>query len=241
MSGGGAAANPFVGLRPFASDEAVLFFGRREQTVELLARLHGHRFIGVVGSSGCGKSSLIHAGLIPKLKAGMLVEDRDRWLVAAMKPGGRPRRNLLRALAARMPAAGGSLDEAALDEAVAGAGVSALIELLAPAVGDDASLLLLVDQFEEIFRFSQPGTGAGEREEAADFVSLMLALSEQRELQAYVVMTMRSDFLGDCDAFRGLPEALNRSQYLVPRLTRRQRREAIEGPVRLYRGEIAPR
>ena len=81
--------NPFVGLRPFGSDEALLFFGRREQTVDLLERLHRHRFTGVIGSSGCGKSSLVYAGLIPKLKAGMLVEDRDRWLVAVMKPGSR--------------------------------------------------------------------------------------------------------------------------------------------------------
>jgi WD40 repeat protein len=74
-----------------------------------------------------------------------------------------------------------------------------------------------------------------------EFVSLLLSLAEQRALPVFVVMTMRSDFLGDCDAFRGLPEALNRSQYLVPRLTRRQRREAIEGPVNLCGGVIAPR
>ena len=54
-------------------------------------------------------------------------------------------------------------------------------------------------------------------------------------------MTMRSDFLGDCDAFYGLPEALNRSQYLVPRLSRQQRREAVEGPVLLYGQAMSPR
>ena len=77
--------NPFVGLRPFRTEESLLFFGRNEQTVELLQQLHKTRFLAVVGSSGCGKSSLIRAGLIPKLKAGFLIEDRDRWLTATMK------------------------------------------------------------------------------------------------------------------------------------------------------------
>jgi len=67
---GALPGNPFVGLRPFRSTESLLFFGRRQQTTELLERLYGTHFLGVVGSSGCGKSSLIRAGLIPRLTAG---------------------------------------------------------------------------------------------------------------------------------------------------------------------------
>jgi hypothetical protein len=80
-----------------------------------------------------------------------------------------------------------------------------------------------------------------QRTEAENFVSIILELAEQRRLPIYFVMTMRSDFLGDCDNFHGLPEAMNRSQYLVPRLTRRQRQQAIEGPIKLFGGAIAPR
>src|SRR6059058_2478217 len=86
--------NPFVGLRPFQSDETIFFFGRRREEIELLDSLHRSRFVAVVGSSGCGKSSLIRAGLIPKLQAGYLVEDRDLWLTVAMKPGTDPLANL---------------------------------------------------------------------------------------------------------------------------------------------------
>src|SRR5262249_4788166 len=86
--------NPFVGLRPFNSDEGALFFGRQDQAVELMKKLHLTRFLGVVGSSGCGKSSLIRAGLIPKLRAGFLIGDRKEWRIAQMKPGGAPLRNL---------------------------------------------------------------------------------------------------------------------------------------------------
>src|SRR5262245_5131493 len=232
-------SNPFVGLRPFNSDEALLFFGRREQTVELLRRLHRDHFIAVVGSSGCGKSSLVRAGLIPKLRAGFLTEDRDQWLLAVMKPGGAPLRNLAAALIEAIPA-GGDVEYCA--EAIRVGGAQAVIEQLSPSLAhSDANLLLLVDQFEEIFRFGVESGKPEQRDEAEDFVSIMLALAEQRRLPIYVVMTMRSDFLGDCDHFHSLPEAMNRGQYLVPRPTRQQRQQAIEGPIRLFGASISPR
>jgi predicted ABC-type transport system involved in lysophospholipase L1 biosynthesis ATPase subunit len=90
--------NPYVGLRTFEMDESILFFGRSEQILQLLQRLHQHRFVSVVGSSGCGKSSLLKAGLIPALKAGYLVDDSDRWFIAIMKPGQNPLYNLAEAL-----------------------------------------------------------------------------------------------------------------------------------------------
>ncbi len=242
-----AELGPYVGLRPFERDEAMLFFGRREQNLELLDRLHRERFVAVVGRSGCGKSSLIRAGLIPKLEAGMLVADRDRWRVAIMTPGDHPRRALARCL---VEATGGG-DGEALTERIERTGMAALREHLTPLVtpqggkrnideGDDANLLLLVDQFEEIFRYGSDDDDAW-WEEASDFVSLMIGLADQRALPVYVVLTMRSDFLWNCDAFPGLPEAMNRSLYLVPRLTAGEQREAISGPARLFGREISRR
>ena len=93
--------NPFVGIRPFESDESLLFFGRQEQTMELLQRLHQFHFVAVTGGSGSGKSSLVRAGLIPGLKAGYLVNDRDRWRIAIMKPGQSPLSNLAEAVLAQ--------------------------------------------------------------------------------------------------------------------------------------------
>lgn len=250
--------NPFVGLRPFNSSESMLFFGRRRQIEELLKILNSHRFVAVVGSSGCGKSSLIQAGLIPDLKAGFLLQHVDRWAVASMRPGDAPQHRLATAL---FSAFGEEPKEAKVNgfvEEMRARGAGAVLDLLRdrmlergarePAV----NLLLLVDQFEEIFRFGSFGDEEEDddadaevreqrRGEAADFVSIMLELSDQSALPVYVVTTMRSDFLSDCDAFYGLPEAMNRSQYLVPRLTRAQRQEAIENPVRHYGEEMAAR
>lgn len=90
--------NPFVGLRPYESSDSLYYFGRGEQVKSLLRQLHQHRFVAVVGSSGSGKSSLIRAGLIPQLEAGFLVQARDQWLVARMKPGEAPLENLVGSL-----------------------------------------------------------------------------------------------------------------------------------------------
>ncbi|WP_133513001.1 hypothetical protein [Candidatus Thiosymbion oneisti] len=82
--------NPFVGLRPFERADSLYYFGRDAQIQALLTSLHQSRFLALVGSSGCGKSSLIRAGLIPALEAGFLVQDRDRWRIATCKPGETP-------------------------------------------------------------------------------------------------------------------------------------------------------
>ncbi|MFL6215564.1 MAG: M15 family metallopeptidase [Blastocatellia bacterium] len=239
---GTSAVNPFVGLRPFESDESLLFFGRREQAIELLQRLHATHFLAIVGSSGCGKSSLVRAGLIPKLKAGFLVEERDLWRVATMKPGDAPLENMAVSLldAVGLEASKANISE--LVEALHGEGAQAIITRLQTALGDeDSNLLLLVDQFEELFRFALRDDDPAQRNEAEEFVALLLELAAQRDFPVFVVTTMRSDFIGDCDNFFGLPEAMNRSQYLVPRLTRRQRQEAIEGPIRLFGAQINQR
>jgi hypothetical protein len=237
-----SSVNPFVGLRPFESEESLLFFGRREQAIELLQRLHATHFLAVVGSSGCGKSSLVRAGLIPKLKAGFLVEERDIWHVATMKPGDAPLENLAISLldAVGSQSAREQINE--MVEAISGEGAQVIINRLHAALGDeDSNLLLLVDQFEELFRFALRDDDPCKRNEAEEFVALLLELAAQRDFPVFVVTTMRSDFIGDCDNFFGLPEAMNRSQYLVPRLTRRQRQEAIEGPIRLFGAQISQR
>lgn len=102
---------------------------------------------------------------------------------------------------------------------------------------------MIADQFEELFRYRnlQPSSGGGQssEEKSVAFVNLLLEAASSHS-RIYVVMTMRSDFLGDCAQFFGLPEAINRGQYLVPRMSRDERRSAIEGPVRVAGAEITP-
>jgi len=242
----GALFNPFPGLRPFEPDEDYLFFGREDEVDELLRRLGAHRFLSVVGTSGSGKSSLVRSGLIPSLHSGIMLKAGSSWRVAIMRPGEDPIGRLAAALDAsdilgapdeRLASTSRVVLDAALRR-----GTRGLIESvrLAPIPADD-NLLIVVDQFEELFRFRESREHEHSRDDAAAFVKLLLEATSQQEVPIYVAITMRADFIGDCMEYHGLPEALNASQYLVPRLTRDELRAAITGPVAVAGGEIAPR
>ncbi len=224
---------PYLGLRPFFERDAKWFFGREEQTDDLLRMLGRRRFLAVTGTSGSGKSSLVRAGLIPSLKRGYMPESKARWRVAVARPRGNPFGELEAALA----------EESALGPHE-GVGTElrrsslGLAELARQALGERDSLLVVIDQFEEIFRFKSESDRSGDESDA--FVKLLLAAAERVETPVYVVLTMRSDYLGDCSVFRGLPEALNGAQYLAPVLSRAQLRAAIEGPARARGVAIAP-
>jgi len=228
-------ANPYVGLRPFDTDESLLFFGRDDQTLELLQRLHEHSFVAVVGSSGSGKSSLLRAGLIPALAGGFLVNNNDKWKVAIMKPGQHPMYNMASAILNNLKADVSSEDINQLIQKIGEFGATAVIDLMAAYRKEHHfNFFLLIDQFEELFRFSMESGDPTKKDEAIDFVNVFLELSAQKELPFYTVLTMRSDFIGDCSQFHGLPEAMNKSQYLVPRLNRQQLKKVIHGPANLF-------
>jgi hypothetical protein len=231
---------PYPGLRPFRASEADIFFGRERQTDELLARLAAHRFLSVIGPSGCGKSSLVAAGLMPALATGFMASAGAHWRVAKLRPGERPLHYLARAL----------LDTGVLDpdraeqpdaqvflEAALRRGPLGLVEILrGSALPADVNLLVFVDQFEELFRFS---AGVA-RDDAEAFVALLLASCTAPRQRLYVVLTMRSDFLGECAPFHGLPEAINDGLYLAPRLTRDECAACITGPARVFDGDVEP-
>jgi WD40 repeat protein/energy-coupling factor transporter ATP-binding protein EcfA2 len=231
-------SNPFPGLRPFEFQEKHLFFGREEQVVELLSRLRRGRFLAVVGPSGSGKSSLVRAGLLPELHGGSMVQAGSHWEILVMRPGGDPLGHLANVLAGTGQYDLEEEDQIPFVKSVLNRSALGLIEAAKLArFTPGTNLLLLVDQFEELFRFGQKG----HQNEAAAFVNLLLEAARQSEIPIYVLITMRADFLGDCARFRGLAEAINQGEYLIPRLTRSQMQRAIIGPVCVGGGEMTPR
>jgi hypothetical protein len=235
----GVVEQPFPGLRPFEAEDSLLFFGREPHVEQLLRNLSGSRFLAVVGTSGSGKSSLVRAGLLPALYRGYLAGSTTRWRIAVMRPGNAPLANLARALEAEeaLGKGDGNRREELLKSC--STGLVAAVEDAGLLPGE--SVLLVVDQFEELFRYRRQAYQDDGGAEAGLFVSLLLAAAEQFDASVYIVLTMRSDFLGDCTEFPGLAEALSRSQYLIPRLTREQRRQAIERPLHLAGTRITTR
>jgi hypothetical protein len=231
---------PYPGLRPFRPSEADIFFGRERQTDELLARLAAHRFLAVVGPSGCGKSSLVAAGLMPALATGFMAAAGAHWRVAKLRPGERPLHYLARALldaGVLDPDRAAQPDAQVFLEAALRRGPLGLVEIVrGSALPADVNLLVFVDQFEELFRFS----AGARRDDAEAFVALLLASSSAPRQRIYVVLTMRSDFLGECAPFHGLPEAINDGLYLAPRLTRDECAACITGPARVFDGDVEP-
>ena len=231
---------PYPGLRPFRRDEVDVFFGREEQIDQLLAMLGRRRFLAVVGESGCGKSLLVRAGMILALETGFLVVAGARWRVARTWLGEAPLRSLAEALldpAALGPERAGQPGAEAFLYATLRRGPLGLAETLADTpLPPRTNLLVLVDQFEEIFRYRRHG----DRDEADAFVALLLAAVARPVPPVYAVLTMRSDFLGECALFAGLPEAMNDSQFLTPRMSRRDRQAAIVGPAGVFGAEVAP-
>ncbi len=90
--------SPYPGLRPFRRDESDIFFGRDELSTQLIQRLDRTHFLAVVGQSGCGKSSLVRAGLLADLEKGWLSSAVIRWRIAEFRPGNRPFTRLAEAL-----------------------------------------------------------------------------------------------------------------------------------------------
>jgi hypothetical protein len=234
--------NPFPGLRPFEPHESALFFGRDEQCDALLTRLARGRLVAVVGMSGSGKTSLVRAGLLPALDRGYLPSAGSSWHIAIFRPGSDPVANLARALAARRRPGGAGEDDAGDIRATLDASSLGLASVARRLLRDTSDCLLVVaDQFEEIFRFGRIARSVDAHAQATACVDLLINACQQDDVPVYVVMTMRSDYLGDCAHFTGLPEALNDSQFLVPRMTRAQLRAAIECPVAVGGGRISPR
>ena len=232
--------HPYPGLRPFHRDETDIFFGRERQTDDLVGTLERTRFLAVLGQSGSGKSSLVLTGLLPALEGGFMGSARPLWSIAQMRPGNMPFARLAEALLddpifRKAYSGGGEPNPHAVEflEAALERGPLAIEEILelTPLPGD-AQLLIIVDQFEELFRYQEEGN----EEAAANFVALLL--HAHRYENVYVAITMRSDFLGDCSIFQGLPEAINRGLFLTPKLTRGEMAEAIRLPARIFGGQV---
>ena len=233
--------NPYPGLRPFRKDEWAIFFGREVMIDAVLDRIADQHLVVVHGSSGCGKSSLIKAGVLPRLEQEHSLHGVP-WRTAAMRPGGSPLWHLAEAIARLVEGLADGV-EPPLETT---RGVHRLLNLGDQALGaiqekyklgKEGNVCLLLDQFEELFRYARE---IG-REEAETLIDVLKAFSNtKRTLKGiHTIVTMRSDHLGDCAQFTGFAELVNQTQYLLPRMDKAALMRAIREPARLFGGEVS--
>jgi WD40 repeat protein len=238
--------NPFPGLRPFKIEESHLFFGREGQSDEVLLKLSKSRFVGVIGPSGSGKSSFIYCGVMPILYGGFLTDASAEWEVVVTRPGAGPIDNMAEALLKNNPEyQAADAEERKIKRTIFSTLLRSSSLGLVEAIeqsrrNKDINYLVLVDQFEELFRFKD-SHDANSVNETLAFVNLLMEAINYPDSPIYVAITMRSDFIGDCAQFPELTRKINDSHYLIPQMTREQKRKAIEGPVAVGGANIAPR
>ncbi|MCZ2355471.1 MAG: LysM peptidoglycan-binding domain-containing protein [Bacteroidia bacterium] len=253
--------SPYTGLRPFSEDESIFFKGREKHIDSILRMIERNKFSMVTGSSGDGKSSLIYAGVVPSVKGGFLRSVFSKWAVADFRPERTPLTNLSNALAAALRQRNAEQVETTLSY-----GFSALVDLYKKSsiycdiTGKDyleadeeqrrnlrrqaANLLIIVDQFEEFFTNAENYRDSIASPVAQITVNVLIEtirIAHEEDLPIFVVFTMRSDYIGQCVAFRGFAELIGQSTYFVPRLKREEIQEVIEAPARLNGDKLSLR
>jgi WD40 repeat protein/DNA-binding SARP family transcriptional activator len=217
----GDERNPYKGLRPFTEADAADFFGRRDLVRRLVSRLGepraDTRFLAVVGPSGGGKSSVVRAGLVPAVRRGALGDERDQY-VAEMFPGPHPIEELeaalLRTAVGPLPQLRDRLES----------GSRGLLDAVDRALPSQAQLLLVVDQFEEVFTLT---TDEQERELFLESLRVAAADAESR---VRVLVTLRADFFDRPLVYPRFGELLARCNEAVPPLVPDELEQAIRAP-----------
>lgn len=250
---------PYPGLRPFEETETRNFFGRESEIRAILGLLEEEQLVVVHGASGCGKSSVVRAGVLPTVRLDALASGTTAKIVVIRPsdPGG-PLRSLAAALerAFSIQTAADRPDQEAEDPPesawvrggssrrwsetlVASPDWKADIEAAAKASG--CALCIVLDQFEEIFALQRKGMAA----EVDRVIEFLISLGDPcgesstlGERPLSVIVTMRSDYLGHCSLWNGFAETVNRAQYLLPKISTVGLLRAIHLPALKYGGSV---
>lgn len=252
---------PYPGLRPFNEDESIFFKGREEHIDQIVKQLEEKKFLMLTGASGDGKSSLVYAGVIPNARAGFFKAKFNNWVIADFRPEREPLENMARSIEDQLKTG----DVKKLEKELS-YGFSSLIDIYKSSkfwvdqYADEyknssldeqkklkrkgANLMILVDQFEEFFTNQENYSNGKTSIESQTVVNLLLEttrLAIEQDVPIYIVCTMRSDYIGQCASFRGLPEYIGYSQFFVPRLKRKEIYQVIEEPALLNGNKISKR
>ena len=228
-----AFKNPFIGLKAFSKAERSFFFGRSKEVKEVLRKYKSTRLLAIVGPAGSGKASMIKAGILPELESGYEGQAGTNWGIAMFSPGLNPIGNMANALAKRnvlTPDIKAEPNSNKIEEVLRRSSMG-LVNCIKERskILKGKNIVLVINQFEELFSLMNDDT---KKNEARDFIKLLLRGIKDKEQPIYVLLSIQSDMMSEITQFRGLPEVINQGQYLMPRMTKQEIREVILRPLR---------
>ncbi|ALG08311.1 hypothetical protein AOZ06_16575 [Kibdelosporangium phytohabitans] len=207
---------PYVGLRAFGPDDANLFFGRERLVTEIIGKLDRQRLVLLFGASGSGKSSVMRAGVVPALAAAGNT-------VLLFTPGARPIERCSVRLGSMLGmTAGAVMDECRRDDR----GLHRLVSQALDGHHDDAMMVIVVDQFEEVFALCD------DEDERAGFIAALTTAAGSPDSRCRVVLGMRSDFFAHCSAYPALLDAMPDGQVVAGAMSAEELRRAVVKPAR---------
>jgi WD40 repeat protein/transcriptional regulator with XRE-family HTH domain len=226
---------PYKGLNYFDESDADLFIGREALTAKLAERIfilassrfaNETRFLAVIGASGSGKSSLVRAGLVPALRWDKKSAD---WHIHILTPTAHPLESLARSL---LPENDPVTAIASLMDDLAGDTRSLQIFVKRKLRSENNQLLLVIDQFEELFALCRS------EEERASFIENLLAAAREADGPVIVLIALRADFYAHCANYIQLREALAQNQEYIGTMDQDELQRAIEVPAQRGRWEF---
>jgi signal transduction histidine kinase len=228
-------ACPYRGLFAFREQDAAYFFGREAFTQQMVDAVRRKSLLAIIGPSGSGKSSVVYAGLIPRLRK------EGSWLIASFRPGTRPFRSLAAALMPLLEPQRSETDRLTEISKLAQRlqqselALQDVVELIVQKLVG-THLLLVIDEFEELYTLCR------EPEVRQHFLDELLTMiqemSRQRTFSFNLVLTLRADFIGQVLSYRPFADALQYADLKLGPMNRRELQDAIKKPAEMLHVQI---
>ena len=214
--------NPFVGLKPYSERDSEVFFGREQEVENLLEILQKNKLVTLSGASGSGKTSLIKAGLINRLKSGFVGQSGKDWSVAYFRPGIEPLLNLSHALSAngvlKINSKSNTTDQKYYSEVISNFNSLGIIEIFKRSeIYDKKNLLIVIDQLEDLYRYHKY-FDYSTKEDDNILMDLIYRSVTYKNTAIYFLISIQTPYITKLTSYTKLQEILSDSQYNIQNL-----------------------